>query len=85
MKALLHIHSYTAHPIRCAASVQSLHMYEEAFKKDDRVMTVRVYWNGKYAGGLGVFQNVNRETVLGTLLYVDVNSLTSGCAATVAN
>lgn len=85
MQALLHGHSYTAHPIGCAAGVQSLRMYDEAFGKHDPVTNDRVYWNEGSARELSGFQNVKRVTVLGTLLAVEVHSVTSGYAATGAN
>lgn len=78
-EALLHGHSYTAHAIGCAAGVESLRQYDQTFA---RWKGQRSYWCENYAKEMSTFENVERVTVIGTVLAVEMKSGQSGYAAT---
>lgn len=76
-EALLHGHSYTAHPIGCAAGVESLRLYDELVRDAGRK-----YWSEDYGRELSSLNNVEKVTVLGTVLSVQLVADGSGYAAT---
>eukprot|EP00181_Compsopogon_caeruleus_P006309 CAMPEP_0184684622 /NCGR_PEP_ID=MMETSP0312-20130426/16007_1 /TAXON_ID=31354 /ORGANISM="Compsopogon coeruleus, Strain SAG 36.94" /LENGTH=713 /DNA_ID=CAMNT_0027137971 /DNA_START=1 /DNA_END=2142 /DNA_ORIENTATION=- len=68
-EALLHGHSYTAHPVGCALANEALQCLEEACKG-----TGRRYWSEERARNLSRINNVRDVTCVGTILAVRLHN-----------
>lgn len=79
-EALLHGHSYTAHAIGCAAAVESLKIYDR-----DLGTKKRQYWCEWDAREISSLQCVERVTMLGTVLSVEMRAAEQGYSASGAS
>lgn len=75
--ALLHGHSYTAHTVGCAAAVESMREYDRVLWKGNNQ-----YWCEWSARELSSMDVVERVTVVGTVLSVELKGEERGYAAT---
>lgn len=73
-EALLHGHSYTGHPLGCAAAIESLRQYRESprFNADEKRFDE--YWDEAHARELSALSNVEAVTVIGTVLAVKLTA-----------
>lgn len=69
--ALLHGHSYTAHPIGCAAAVESLKMFESLKLRHSTEGCIQ-YWDDSLAKELSCAPNVVSVVEMGTVLAVEI-------------
>lgn len=68
-QALLHGHSFTAHPIGCAAAAEALSMYAEVLPSLSGSV-----WNENAVRRLSTFPSVRAVRALGTVLAVEFNT-----------
>jgi bifunctional dethiobiotin synthetase / adenosylmethionine---8-amino-7-oxononanoate aminotransferase len=83
VEALLHGHSYTAHPIGCLVANTSINEYSNLEKKDwkkERKEREEPYsvWNQNILRQISCLPNVNGTFALGTLLSIELNDLNGG-------
>lgn len=78
-EALLHGHSYTAHPAGCAAALASL---DEYARGGVEAVGRAGYWSEVRAAQLSALKCVERVAVVGTVLAVEMKSGAQGYAAT---
>lgn len=84
-EALLHGHSFTAHPIGCAAALTSLDMYS-VFTKDIESSAganslTRTYWDAAVVKQLSALPQVARAFAIGTVLAVELETANAGYAS----
>lgn len=72
LDALLHGHSYTAHPIGCAAALEALETYPRAALFDSKTRQFGDFWDEGVARELSSLPNVSSVTVIGTVLAVEL-------------
>ncbi len=70
--ALLHGHSYTGHPIGCAAALESLKQYAPLSAKRAQSESIIRYWDEGFAKELSCFPGVVGITEIGTVLAVEL-------------
>lgn len=80
-EALLHGHSFTAHPIGCAAALTALDMYEIHRRATNGSCD---YWDVQQVAGLSQLPHVSRTFALGTVMCVELKSSTIGYASSEA-
>ncbi|DAZ99840.1 TPA: hypothetical protein N0F65_008583 [Lagenidium giganteum] len=85
-EALLHGHSFTAHPIGCAAAITALDMYDienarQSSRLDGSLGNTRVYWNQSKVCELSKLPHVERAFELGTVLAIELKSTEAGYAS----
>jgi len=81
-EALLHGHSYTAHPVGCVSAIHALETYEKLFCKngerdqtatdDGASLRLQHYFNPKEVSELSTLPNVQESMSLGTVLAVTI-------------
>jgi dethiobiotin synthetase/adenosylmethionine--8-amino-7-oxononanoate aminotransferase len=76
--ALLHGHSYTAHPAGCAAACESFGIYTEL---KNRKNPMSGYWDGATVQELSQLPLFTRTIALGTVLAFELKADTSGYAS----
>lgn len=76
--ALLHGHSYTAHPAGCAAACESFRIYGELKRRQD-LMTG--YWDPSGVRELSRMPQFSRTVALGTVLAMELRSENAGYAS----
>ncbi|TYZ65966.1 hypothetical protein PybrP1_010962 [[Pythium] brassicae (nom. inval.)] len=85
--ALLHGHSFTAHPIGCAAALTALDMYA-VFTADDAPVAgglrTRVYWDAERVKVLSTLPGIARAFAIGTVVAVELATANAGYASGVA-
>ncbi|KAJ3311371.1 hypothetical protein HDV04_004096 [Boothiomyces sp. JEL0838] len=69
MDALLHGHSYTAHPVGCSVALESLELYKNLKGNE---------WNPSKILQLSKLSKIKRVNALGTVLVVELTSTESG-------
>jgi dethiobiotin synthetase/adenosylmethionine--8-amino-7-oxononanoate aminotransferase len=81
-EALLHGHSFTAHPIGCAAAVTALDMYSIMNENGDKSQLhhslTKKYWNQNQVQALSRLPHVARTFEIGTVLGVELASKNAG-------
>ncbi|KAJ3105713.1 hypothetical protein HDU97_007690 [Phlyctochytrium planicorne] len=75
VEALLHGHSYTAHPIGCAVALESLKMFED-FKGNKDI------WNEEKVKQLSHLPSVDGVISMGTVLAIELKAVQKGYAST---
>lgn len=75
IQALLHGHSYTAHPIGCAAGVESFRQYAGLAEGQN-------YWDADLAREMSCVDGVEQVSVVGTVLAVKMRGEGDGYAST---
>lgn len=90
-EALLHGHSFTAHPIGCAAALTSLDMYSIFNKSSDEAAggkgsatTTRIYWNADLVKQLSQLSQVARTFAIGTVVGIELETSSAGYASSEA-
>ncbi|KAJ8905704.1 hypothetical protein NDN08_002209 [Rhodosorus marinus] len=78
-EALLHGHSYTAHPIGCQVAVHALQEYGKRFSGSGQQPQ---YWDNQMCKDISSMPNVNGVVNLGTVLAVRLAGSGSGYTAT---
>lgn len=86
--ALLHGHSFTAHPIGCAAALTALDMYA-VFGADVSDAPVagprtRTYWDAECVKALSALPHVTRAFAIGTVVAVELATANAGYASSEA-
>jgi dethiobiotin synthetase/adenosylmethionine--8-amino-7-oxononanoate aminotransferase len=76
--ALLHGHSYTAHPAGCAAACEGFRIYSELKSRSDLMSG---YWDPATVQELSRLPLFTRTVALGTVLAFELNADTSGYAS----
>ncbi|KAJ3323475.1 hypothetical protein HDV06_001752 [Boothiomyces sp. JEL0866] len=76
MDALLHGHSYTAHPVGCSVALESLKQYENLKGNE---------WNSRKLLALSKLEKIKRVNALGTVLVVELASSESGYLSNAAS
>lgn len=74
LDALLHGHSYTAHPIGCAAALEALETYPRAALFDAKGRRFEEFWDEGLAREMSSLANVSSVTVIGTVLAVELRA-----------
>lgn len=77
-EALLHGHSYTAHPVGCAAAVEALAKYPSAPLFDADSSTFGNFWDEGLAREISSLSSVERVTSIGTVFAVELKSCGGG-------
>lgn len=94
-EALLHGHSFTAHPIGCAAALTALDMYSIFNKSSDEAAasaggkgslttTTRTYWNADLVKQLSQLSQVARTFAIGTVVGIELETTNAGYASSEA-
>uniref|UniRef100_A0A0D3GXX9 Adenosylmethionine-8-amino-7-oxononanoate aminotransferase n=1 Tax=Oryza barthii TaxID=65489 RepID=A0A0D3GXX9_9ORYZ len=77
LTALLHGHSYTAHPMGCTAAVKAIQWYKDPSTNSnidlDR-MKLKELWDGVLVNHLSSLPNVKRVVSLGTLCAIELKA-----------
>uniref|UniRef100_A0A0E0AST9 Dethiobiotin synthase n=1 Tax=Oryza glumipatula TaxID=40148 RepID=A0A0E0AST9_9ORYZ len=77
LTALLHGHSYTAHPMGCTAAVKAIQWYKDPSTNSnidlDR-MKLKELWDGALVNHLSSLPNVKRVVSLGTLCAIELKA-----------
>ena len=76
-EALLHGHSYTAHPVGCVSGIHALDTYSELFENDD-VDYKKAYFDPKVVAELSKLPLVKESMSLGTVMAVTLEPIGSG-------
>ena len=82
--ALLHGHSYTAHPIGCLVANTSINKYIPLIKnrwnqsKDESDNEIFSVWSKNTVKKLSCLPNINGVFALGTLLSIELNDMNGG-------
>ncbi|GLE01124.1 hypothetical protein PINS_up009954 [Pythium insidiosum] len=79
--ALLHGHSFTAHPIGCTAGITALDMYEIFQRGKPSETTTRSYWDPAAVAAISKLPHVSRAFEIGTVMCLELASSTSGYAS----
>uniref|UniRef100_J3MRJ3 7,8-diamino-pelargonic acid aminotransferase n=2 Tax=Oryza brachyantha TaxID=4533 RepID=J3MRJ3_ORYBR len=77
LTALLHGHSYTAHPMGCAAAVKAIQWYKDPSTNsnlDLDHMRLKELWDGALVNYLSSLPNVKRVVSLGTLCAIELKA-----------
>ncbi|TMW66724.1 hypothetical protein Poli38472_014036 [Pythium oligandrum] len=84
--ALLHGHSFTAHPVGCAAALTALDMYDVAQRAqtESSVDVTRSYWDTDRVAALSRQSYIARAFDIGTVLCVELESSNAGYASSEA-
>jgi len=84
--ALLHGHSFTAHPIGCQAALTAINMFENhKMKNTSHPNTLlRTYWSQDAVRDISKLSNVSRAYALGTVLCVELVASKVGYSSTEA-
>jgi dethiobiotin synthetase/adenosylmethionine--8-amino-7-oxononanoate aminotransferase len=77
-EALLHGHSYTAHPVGCVSSIHALDTYAELFESDDGVDYKKAYFDPEVVAELSRLPLVQESMSLGTVVAVTMEPDSSG-------
>jgi dethiobiotin synthetase/adenosylmethionine--8-amino-7-oxononanoate aminotransferase len=85
-EALLHGHSFTAHPIGCAAALTSLDMYSIMNNAGDEVESsaTRTYWDADLVKELSKLSQVARTFAIGTVVGIELETSNAGYASSEA-
>ncbi|KAF1323053.1 Dethiobiotin synthase, partial [Globisporangium splendens] len=85
-EALLHGHSFTAHPIGCAAALTSLDMYSimNEAGNDLESNVTREYWNADLVSKLSELSHVARTFSIGTVVGIELQTSNAGYASSEA-
>lgn len=75
-EALLHGHSYTAHPLGCVSAIHALETFETLFQSapstEDTNVPIRPYFDQNEVADLSTLPNVQESMSLGTVLAVTI-------------
>uniref|UniRef100_A0A0E0LSU0 Bifunctional dethiobiotin synthetase/7,8-diamino-pelargonic acid aminotransferase, mitochondrial n=1 Tax=Oryza punctata TaxID=4537 RepID=A0A0E0LSU0_ORYPU len=77
LTALLHGHSYTAHPMGCTAAVKAIEWYKDPSTNsniDLDHMKLKELWDGALVNHLSLLPNVKRVVSLGTLCAIELKA-----------
>lgn len=89
-EALLHGHSFTAHPVGCAAALTALDMYDifnantPSSKQQSAgaaTTPVRAYWDGEQIMAVSRLPQVSRAFAMGTVACIELQSADAGYAS----
>ncbi len=82
-EALLHGHSYTAHPIGCVSSIQALDTYASLFEKNDGSDLTNGFFDNNQVSELSKLPLVQESMALGTVvaMTIEPESGSTGYAA----
>ena len=82
-EALLHGHSYTAHPVGCVASIHALDTYAKLFENDD-IDYKKAYFDEETVAALSEMPSVQESMSMGTILAVTIEPHSGGGGYTAA-
>ncbi|GKY90896.1 hypothetical protein MPSEU_000062400 [Mayamaea pseudoterrestris] len=73
-QALLHGHSYTAHPVGCVSALHALEAYDAVLPDHDKSKGPRMWFDEDQVKSLSHLPLVDKAFTLGTVLAVTINS-----------
>ncbi|TPX70130.1 hypothetical protein SpCBS45565_g01925 [Spizellomyces sp. 'palustris'] len=83
-EALLHGHSYTAHPVGCAVGVRTLEMFEEMGAKAGGVECLSRVWDEELTQTLSNLPTTDGVISLGSVLAIELSTTEKGYASHVS-
>eukprot|EP01134_Creolimax_fragrantissima_P005964 CFRG5964T1 len=83
-EALLHGHSYTAHPLGCASVLNAIHQYKSSPNFDQTTQSMVESWDSAQVEDISRLSNVHQAFNIGTVCVVSLKSDNVGYASTSA-